>query len=101
MKSACRSRYRGGVWSCKSPIHHFDEIGGRHILAGMLTLAGVLVLLVVVVFRLRQPVLQDIDAALDALACLTRDESPPPIVTRYTEFAHAAEAINRIAAASA
>lgn len=81
----------------QSPIRHFDEIGGRHILAGMLTLAGVLVLLVVVVFRLRQPVLQDIDAALDALACLTRDESPPPIVTRYSEFAHAAEAINRIA----
>jgi diguanylate cyclase (GGDEF)-like protein len=81
----------------QSPIHHVDEIGGRHILAGMLTLAGVLVLLVVVVFRLRQPVLQDIDAALDALACLTRDESPPPIVTRYSEFAHAAESINRIA----
>lgn len=81
----------------QSPIHHFDEIGGRHILAGMLTLAGVLVLLVVVVLRLRQPVLQDIDSALDALACLTRDESPPPIVTRYTEFSHAAAAINRIA----
>lgn len=81
----------------QSPTRHFDEVSGRHILAGMLTLAGVLVLLVVVVFRLRQPVLQDIDAALDALACLTRDESPPPIVTRYTEFAHAAEAINRIA----
>jgi diguanylate cyclase (GGDEF)-like protein len=81
----------------QSPIHHFDEIGVRHILAGMLTLAGVLVLLVVVVLRLRQPVLQDIDAALDALACLTRDESPPPIVTRYIEFADAAESINRIA----
>ncbi len=80
----------------QSSIHHFDDIGGR-IMAGMLTLAGVLVLLVVVVLRLRQPVLQDIDAALDALACLTRDESPPPIVTRYIEFAHAAEAINRIA----
>ncbi len=81
----------------QSSVRQFDEIGGRQILAGMLTLVGVLVLLIVVVFRLRQPVLQDIDAALNALACLTRDESPPPIATRYTEFAHAAEAINRIA----
>jgi diguanylate cyclase (GGDEF)-like protein len=40
---------------------------------------------------------QDIEAALDALACLTRNESAPPIVTRYAEFAPAAAAINRIA----
>ena len=65
--------------------------------AGMLTLAGVLLLLVVVVLRLRRPVLQDIQAARDALACLTRGESAPPIATRYVEFVPAAEDINRIA----
>lgn len=65
--------------------------------AGMITLAGVLLLLVVVVMRLRPPVLQDIHAARDALACLTRGESAPPIVTRYVEFAPATADINRIA----
>jgi diguanylate cyclase (GGDEF)-like protein len=82
----------------QSPMHRLSYSGWLQILAGVLTLVGVLVLLVVVVLRLRRPVLQDIDAALDALACLTRnEESVPPIVTRYVEFSHVAEDINRIA----
>lgn len=81
----------------RSPIHRLSYSGWLQILAGMLTLVSVVALLVVVVVRLRRPVLQDIDAALDALACLTRHESAPPIVTRYVEFSHVAEDINRIA----
>lgn len=81
----------------QSPVQGLSYGGWMQIVAGMLTLAGVLVLLVVVALRLRRPVMQDIDAALDALACLTRNESAPPIVTRYQEFSHAAEDINRIA----
>lgn len=81
----------------QSPLERLSYSGRLQILAGMLTLTGVLALLVVVVLRLRRPVLQDIDAALDALACLTRNESAPPIVTRYVEFASAAADINRIA----
>ncbi len=81
----------------RSPLHRLGYGGWQQILAGMLTLVSVLALLVVVVVRLRRPVLQDVDAALDALACLTRNESAPPIATRYVEFLHAAEDINRIA----
>ena len=81
----------------QSPIHRLSYSGWLQILAGILTLVGVLALLVVVALRLRRPLLQDIDAALDALTCLTRNESAPPIVTRYAEFSHAAEDINRIA----
>ncbi|MHB1084469.1 MAG: GGDEF domain-containing protein [Thiobacillus sp.] len=81
----------------QSSIPHLGRGGWLQILAGILTLVGVLALLMVVVLRMRRPVLQDIDAALDALACLTRDESAPLIATRYVEFAPAALAINRIA----
>jgi diguanylate cyclase (GGDEF)-like protein len=81
----------------QSPIEKLTYSGGLQIVAGMLTLAGVLVLLVAAVLRLRRPVMQDIDAARDALACLTRGESAPPIVTHYVEFAPAAADINRIA----
>jgi diguanylate cyclase (GGDEF)-like protein len=81
----------------QAPMQRLSASGGLQILAGMLTLAGVLALLIAVVLRLRRPVLQDIDAALGALASLTRNESAPPIVTRYVELAPAAAAINRIA----
>ncbi|HET9463355.1 MAG TPA: diguanylate cyclase [Thiobacillus sp.] len=81
----------------QSPINHLGFNGELQIVAGMLTLAGVLALLVAAVLRLRRPVLQDIDAARDSLACLTRGESAPPIVTHYVEFAPAAADINRIA----
>jgi diguanylate cyclase (GGDEF)-like protein len=82
----------------QSPVSRIGRSGWlQSVGAGMLTLAGVLLLLVVVVMRLRRPVLQDIHAARDALACLTRGESAPPIVTRYVEFAPAAADINRIA----
>jgi diguanylate cyclase (GGDEF)-like protein len=82
----------------QSPASRISRIGWlQSVGAGMLTLAAVLLLLVVVVMRLRRPVLQDIHAARDALACLTRGESAPPIVTRYVEFAPAAADINRIA----
>lgn len=79
------------------PVKHLGSSGGLQIVAGILTLTGVLVLLVVAALRLRRPVLHDIEAALDALACLTRNESAPPIQTRYAEFAPVAADINRIA----
>jgi diguanylate cyclase (GGDEF)-like protein len=81
----------------QSPIRFGGFGGWLQMLAGMLTLAGVLVLLIVMVLRLRRPVMQEIAAAQDALTCLTRDQSFPPIVTRYVEFVPAAENINRIA----
>ena len=82
----------------QSSDHSFSE-GGGHLLAGMLTLISVVVLLIVVVLRFRRPIMQDINAALDALACLTRNEneSAPPIKTRYAELSVATEDINRIA----
>ena len=81
----------------QSPLQRFSTSGELQILAGILTLAGVLALLIMVVLRLRSPVMQEIDAALNALTSLTRNESAPPIVTRYVEFAPVTEAINRIA----
>lgn len=65
--------------------------------AGLLTLAGVLLLLVAAALRMRGPILQDVHAGRDALVCLTRGESAPAIVTRYAEFAPVAADINRIA----
>lgn len=67
------------------------------ILAGMLTLAGVLALLVVVGMRMRKPIMREINMVLETLASLTRDEVAPPIQARYVEFAPAVIAINRIA----
>ena len=86
-------------WSLvvQSPIQRFSRSGAMQILAGLLTLLCVLILLVVMVMKLRRPVLHDIDAVRDALSCLTRDESAPPIVARYVEFAPVAVDINRIA----
>ena len=86
-------------WSLvvRSPVHRLSYSGWLQILASVLTLVGVLVLLVVVVLRLRRPILHDVYAALDALASLTRSGSVPPIVTRYVEFSQAAEDINGIA----
>ncbi|MBW8328389.1 MAG: sensor domain-containing diguanylate cyclase [Thiobacillus sp.] len=87
----------GWTLVAQSPIHRITHSGRLQILAGMLTLAAVLLLLVVVALRMRRPVMQDIDAGLHALAGLTRSESAPPIVTRYVEFASVAADINRIA----
>jgi diguanylate cyclase (GGDEF)-like protein len=86
-------------WSLvvQSPVQRMSRSGALQVLAGMLTLVSVLTLLVVIVMRLRRPVLQDVNAVRDALSCLTRDESAPPIVTRYVEFEHVAEDINNIA----
>lgn len=82
----------------QAPASRISQGGWRQSVgAGTLTLAAVLLLLVVVVLRLWRPVLQDIHAARDALACLTRGESAPPIATHYVEFVPAAEDINRIA----
>ncbi len=81
----------------QSPMQQLSRSGWMQILAGLFTLASVLTLLVVAVLRLRGPVRQDIAAALDALAALTRNESAPSIVTRYVEFTPVADAINRIA----
>jgi diguanylate cyclase (GGDEF)-like protein len=86
-------------WSLvvQSPVERFSHSGVMQILAGILTLVGVLTLLVVIVMKLRRPVMQDVNAARDALSCLTRDESAPAIVTRYVEFAPVVEDINNIA----
>ncbi|HEY9098966.1 MAG TPA: GGDEF domain-containing protein [Thiobacillus sp.] len=86
-------------WSLKvqAPIPRLNAGGWLQILAGMLTLVGVLVFLVMVTSKMRRPILQDIQSGLDALACLTRHESVPPIETRYQEFAPVAADINRIA----
>lgn len=81
----------------QSPVQQLSRSGWMQILAGLLTLASVLVLLVVAVVRLRGPVREDLAAALGALECLTRNEPAPPIVPRYAEFTPAAAAINRIA----
>ncbi|MDP2030120.1 MAG: diguanylate cyclase [Thiobacillus sp.] len=87
----------GWTLVAQSPIRFGGFSGWLQILAGILTLVGVLGLLIVTVLRMRRPVMQDIAAAHDALTCLTRDESVPPIVTRYVEFASVAADINRIA----
>lgn len=87
----------GWTLVAQSPIRFGGFGGWLQMLAGILTLAGVLVLLIVMVLRLRRPVMQEIAAAQDALTCLTRDESVPPIVTRFVEFAPVAKNINRIA----
>jgi diguanylate cyclase (GGDEF)-like protein len=81
----------------RSPIDRFGHNGELHILAGLFTLAGVLVLLVMAVTQLRRPLQQETHDALEALACLTRNESAPPVVTRYEEFAPVAAGINFIA----
>ncbi|OZA11289.1 MAG: GGDEF domain-containing protein, partial [Hydrogenophilales bacterium 17-62-8] len=81
----------------QSPVRYGGFGGWLQILAGLLTLAGVLGLLIVAALRIRRPVMQDIMAAQDALTCLTRDETVPPIVTRYVEFVPVAVNINRIA----
>lgn len=86
-------------WSLvvQSPVERFSHSGVMQILAGILTLVSVLTLLVVIVMKLRRPVMQDVNAVRDALSCLTRDQSAPAIVTRYVEFAPVAEDINNIA----
>jgi diguanylate cyclase (GGDEF)-like protein len=87
----------GWTLVAQSPIRLGGFGGWLQILAGILTLAGVLGLLIVTALRMRRPVMQDIATAHHALACLTRDQSVPPIVTRYVEFAPVAADINRIA----
>jgi diguanylate cyclase (GGDEF)-like protein len=87
----------GWTLAAQTPIRFGGFGGWLQILAGILTLAGVLGLLIVTALRMRRPVMQDIAAAQDALSCLTRDESVRPIVTRYVEFAPVAANINRIA----
>ncbi|HQT69556.1 MAG TPA: diguanylate cyclase [Thiobacillus sp.] len=87
----------GWTLVAQSPARYGGFSGWLQILAGILTLAGVLVLLIATVLRVRRPVMQEVAAAQDALACLTRDKTVPPIVTRYVEFAPVAADINRIA----
>lgn len=81
----------------QSPVAWLTSNSRLQLLAGVLTLAAVLALLVGMAMRIRRPVMQDVEAALHALAGLTRNESASPITTRYTEFAAAAADINRIA----
>jgi diguanylate cyclase (GGDEF)-like protein len=87
----------GWTLAARTPIRFGGFGGWLQILAGVLTLTGVLGLLIVTALRMRGPVMQDIAAAQDALSSLTRDENVRPIVTRYVEFAAVAANINRIA----
>lgn len=86
-------------WSLRvqSPVQYVSYAGLLQVLAGMLTLLGVIVLLIVAAMRLRKPIANEIHAALEALACLTRKEPAPIVETRYAEFAPAISAINGIA----
>lgn len=81
----------------QSPLAWLTASSRLQLLAGGLTLAAVLALLVVMTRRMRRPVVQEVEAALHALAGLTRNESASPITTRYVEFAPVVADINRIA----
>ncbi len=81
----------------QSPVAWLTLHSRLQLLAGGLTLAAVLVLLVVMTLRIRRPVVKEVEAALHALAGLTRSESASPVTTRYAEFAPVAADINRIA----
>lgn len=81
----------------QSPVAWLTSHSRLQLLAGGLTLAAVLALLVVMTLRIRRPVVKEVEAALHALAGLTRNESASPVTTRYAEFAPVAADINRIA----
>lgn len=82
------------VQSPSSPLSYETWL---QILAGFLTLAGVLILLIFVMIRMRRPIMQDVESVLEALRCLARDEPAPAVKTNYSEFVPAVTAINRLA----
>lgn len=89
----------GSGWTliAQSPRRLLTHDGKQQVLIGLLTLAGVLLLLGVALMRLQRTVLRDVDATRDALAALAREEPVPEIVPYYAEFKPAVADINRIA----
>lgn len=87
----------GWTLVAQAPVQWLTRSGGRQVVAGLLTLAAVLLVLVAGMLRLRRAMLTDIVSTRDALAALGRDEPVPRIVPRYIEFQPAAADINLIA----
>jgi diguanylate cyclase (GGDEF)-like protein len=81
----------------QAPVEWLTLSGGRQVVAGLLTLAAVLLLLVAGMLRLRRAMLHDIVSTRDALDALARDEPAPAIVPHYVEFEPAVADINLIA----
>lgn len=86
-------------WSVivQAPVEWLTLSGGRQVVAGLLTLAAVLLVLVGGMLHLRRSMLRDILSTRDALAALARDEPAPAIVPHYVEFEPAVADINLIA----
>lgn len=87
----------GWTLVAQAPMRRITRNGGVQILVGLLTLAGVLVLLGSSLLVLRRGVLRDINATRDALGALARNDAVPLIVPNYAEFEPAVADINRIA----
>ncbi len=87
----------GWTLVAQAPVQWLTLSGGRQVVAGLLTLAAVLLVLVAGMLRLRRAMLNDIVSTRDALAALARDEPAPPLVPRYAEFEPAVADINLIA----
>jgi diguanylate cyclase (GGDEF)-like protein len=81
----------------QAPVQWLTVSGGRQVVAGLLTLAAVLVALIAGMLQLRRAMLNDIVTTRDALAALARDEPAPAILPRYAEFEPAIADINLIA----
>ena len=87
----------GWTLVAQAPVEWLTLSGGRQVLAGLLTTAAVLLLLVAGMLRLRRAMLNDIVSTRDALDALARDEPAPAIVPHYVEFEPAVADINLIA----
>lgn len=89
----------GTGWTllAQAPAQRFTRDGETQVLAGLLTLAAVLLLLGTAMLRLRRAMLHDIVSIRDALTALARDEPVPAVVPHYVEFEPAAADINLIA----
>ena len=87
----------GWTLVAQAPVQWLTLSGGRQVVAGLLTLAAVLLVLVAGMLRLRRSMLTDIVSTRDALAALARDEPAPAIVPHYVEFESAVADINLVA----
>lgn len=87
----------GWTLLAQAPVQRFTRDSERQVLAGLLTLAAVLLLLGATMLRLRRTMLHDIVSTRDALTALARDEPVPAIVPHYVEFEPAAADVNLIA----
>lgn len=81
----------------RSPVDRFNVGDSWHILAGALTLAGVLVLLLVAGALMRRAAMRELRAAHTALSELAQGNAPPAIATRFREFVPITQDIDRIA----